>query len=404
MSNTISMLILLIIILFCGWLAGKIASLLKLPSVLGMTIYGMAISIATLGKYPQTFMDIKPILTTMALIIILLRAGLGIKRKTLNKIGIQAILMGFIPCLFEGVALTFLFHYIYKFDYLSSGITGFLLSAVSPAIVVPSMLEFKEKNIGAKNDVPTLVLAGASLDDVFAITIFTVFINMSQGENLNIIKTVFSIPINILGGVLLGLALGFIYVYFFRIVKHNFRDTEKALILFIISLAAYVIGELTSIAGLLAIMAMGFIILEKDDKTANIMAYRMNKIWVVAEIILFVLIGMSVDVSLALNSSLKTIGIIFLGLVFRSIGVTISLIGSKLSWREKLFCALAYTPKATVQAAMGAIPLSLGLPNGELILATAVTAIIVTAPLGLILIKTFGHKLLVVDFPELERV
>lgn len=384
----------ILIILGGGWLSGKLFSKIKLPSVLGMTLLGVGISIFLKDQMPEVLWDIAPFLKSLALIIILLRAGLGIKKSVLKKVGRTALFMAFIPCLFEGLALTITFYLFTPFNLLTSALTASLLAAVSPAVVVPSMLNLKEGGYGEKREVPTLVLAGASLDDVFAITLFTLFIGISTGSELGIASLLLSIPLSIVGGIISGLILGFILSQYFNKFHDRVKGTEKALILLTLSLFLFQVGEWIHIAALLGVMTAGFVVLERAEVAAHETARQLNSAWVFAEIILFVIIGSSVDVKLALDGGLLGFGIIIIGLIFRSLGVLIATIGSGLNIKERIFCLISYLPKATVQAALGAVALERGLPYGDQILAYAVLAIVITAPLGLIGINLFGPKLL----------
>ena len=387
----------ILIILGGGWLAGKLFTRIKLPSVLGMTLLGVVISIFLKSDIPVVIWEIAPFLKSLALIVILLRAGLGIKRSVLKQVGKTALFMSFVPCLFEGFALTFLFYIFTPFDLLTSALTGSLLSAVSPAVVVPSMLNLKDAGYGKRKEVPTLVLAGSSLDDVFAITLFTLFIGLSSGESSGITMTLLSIPLSIIGGVLSGLIIGFLLSKYFKSNQKRLKSTEMALILLTISLFLVQVGEWLHIAALLGVMTTGFVVLERAEKAAHETAKQLNGAWVFAEIILFVIIGSSVDLGVAIDAGFSGIFIIFGGLIFRSTGVFIATIGSGLNLKERLFCIIAYIPKATVQAALGSVALEKGLPFGKEILAYAVLAIIITAPLGLIGINIFGPKLLKKD-------
>lgn len=390
--------LLVFLVLVGGWLFGKIFDRFRLPSVLGMTIWGIIIALIAGGRLPPVLNELSPFLKSLALIIILLRAGLGISRRTLNKVGLPALLMSFVPCLLEGSTLMVLFHYISGFSWEIAGLTGFLLAAVSPAVVVPSMLNLKEEGYGRKNDVPTIILAGASLDDVMAITLFSIFLKLSQGRSPEILHSLLSVPLSLLGGIIPGILIGFFLVRIFNHSKQS-EETEKALLLLGFSLLLLQVGEIIHTAALLGIMCMGFILLEKSDTVAKDLASKMNKAWVFAEIILFVLIGLSVDVRVAWKAGLSGILIISLGLVMRSLGVWIATMPSNLSKKERVFCMLAYIPKATVQAAMGSVPLAAGVLHGDLILAYAVLSILYTAPLGLFAIRFWGRKLLNTD-PE----
>lgn len=379
-----------------------------LPGILGMIATGLILGPGVLNLIDIEVLNLLEEFKTAALIVILIRAGLGINQKTLKQIGPSAIKMSFIPGIIEGTTIMFAAHYLLAFSYIEAGILGFIVAAVSPAIVVPAMLIIKDKKLGEKRGIPTLILAGSSLDDVFAITIFGVFISLASGVSPNIYYLLFSVPFGILLGAVIGVLLGFALIWYFK--KVHIRDTKKVLIFMILSIVFYELTELSQvkdiipIASLLGIMAIGFIILDRYDILAKRLALKFGKVWVLAEILLFVYIGSAVQLN-TMQSSTIGVGllILFIGLFARSIGVWISLIGSKLNTKEKLFCIIAYLPKATVQAAIGAVPLSMVYANqmtdmtentAQTILTIAVLSIVVTAPLGAIGIKLSAPKLL----------
>ncbi len=383
-------------------------SLIKLPGILGLIVAGVLVGPDVLNVVdPEVSVMLKE-LKTAALIVILIRAGLGINRETLHKVGKPAVNMSFIPGVFEGSIIMLAAHYLFGFTWIEGGMLGFVIAAVSPAVVVPAMLDLKDKGYGKKKEVPILVLAGASVDDVFAITIFSVFTGLAAGSAINVGHILWSVPTGILLGALLGALLGLGLVSFFK--KFHIRDTKKVIIFMIVAVVYYELTELESLkniiplAGLLGIMAIGFIILEKYSKLAKRLSSKFNKVWVLSEILLFVYIGTEVQIN-QLDASLVSSGLLILliGLTARSIGVWMSLLSSDLNTKEKLFCVIAYWPKATVQAAIGAVPLTLieagklgstSIETGQVILAIAVLSIVITAPLGAIGIKAFGPKLL----------
>ena len=379
------------IILGGGWIFSKIFGKIKLPAILGMVVFGIICSL-TIKQYTPGFLwEVAPFLKSFALVVILLRAGLGIRRDVLNKVGITALLMSFVPCLIEGFGLMFLFKVFFNFSWSVSGLTGFMLAAVSPAVIVPSMLNLK---LQGHSEVPTIIMAGASIDDVFAITFFSVFLGLSQNSNVSIIKAVLSVPVSIIIGVVSGVIVGLLLMYFFKKNHKKIRATEKALILLVFATLLVQVGDLYHFAALLGVMTVGFILLEYHEEVAHELALKYSKIWIFAEIILFVLIGYSLDIKIALEAGLKGLLVIILGLVARSIGVLIATAFSKLDFKERLFCVIAYLPKATVQAALGGVALSYGLPEGNIILAIAVVAILFTAPIGLFGINIFSPILL----------
>ncbi len=387
------------IIILCGWLFANFFQKMKLPSVLGMVIFGIICRILLKDYTPDSLWETAPFAKSAALIVILLRAGLGIKRETLEKSGKTVIFMSFLPCIFEGLALLFSFRYIFGFDWATSGLTASLISAVSPAVIVPSMLKLIEKGYGKQREVPTIILAGASIDDVLAITLFSAFLGIIAKNQINLFKTIMSVPLSVAGGILAGAAAGFVIIKFYK-AKPELRTTEKLLVLLTFALLLNETGNFLRIAALPGIMTIGFIILEYREKTAHKLASKLGKIWIFAEIILFVLIGFSVDPYVALKAGFKGISVISIGLLFRSAGVWISLSRSELTFEERVFCVISYLPKATVQAALGSVALSVGAKHGEEILAIAVLSILFTAPLGLILINHFGKKLLKLDFSK----
>lgn len=382
------------LILFGGWISSRLFHQIKLPNILGMLIFGIVLGSLINPLIPQSLWEIEPFLKSLALIIILLRAGLGLSKATLKKAGVTALLMSFIPGIFEGTALTLLFHYFFNFDWSIAGLTAFMISAVSPAVIVPSMLDLMEQGIGKKNEVPSIILAGASVDDVFAITIFSVFLGLSTSQGMEIGKTLISIPISIILGIIPGIILGWLLVKYFKKHHMKIRATEKTLILLTGAILLVQLGEWYQSAALLGVMTIGFILLEWAEEVAHELALKLKKLWIFAEIILFVLIGLSVDIPTALSAGLKGIAVITAGLIIRSLGVIIATATSKLNWKERLFCVIAYIPKATVQAALGSVALHKGIAQGETILALAVLSILFTAPIGLLGIKIFGKKLL----------
>lgn len=393
------MLISLSIILLLGLLANTLFAKMKLPGLLGMLILGVLIGPYGFDWLEPDILKISPDIRKIALIIILLRAGLGISKNDLNRVGPTAIKLSCIPGIIEGFAIAFISSILLGFTFIEGGILGFIIAAVSPAVVVPQMLEYLEKGVGTNKGIPTLILAGASIDDVFAITIFTTFLGLYSGSQTNIGAQLLNIPISIILGVLLGALIGVILVVMFR--KYHIRDTKKVLLILGCAIILIVLENFLKskmeIAGLLGVMTIGFIILEMKPQVAKRLAQKFNKIWIFAEIFLFVLVGSQVNINVAIDAGLKGIVIIMVGLVARSIGVVISTLGTNLNWKERVFCIIAYVPKATVQAAIGAIPLGLGIGSGEVILAIAVLSIIITAPLGAIGIKLSAGRLLTVE-------
>ena len=393
----LSLNLVLIIIIFGGWLSGRFFSYIHLPAVLGMVLFGIASGTLMGNRIPGILWELEPFLKSFALIAILLRAGLGISRKTLQKAGRTTILMAFIPCLFEGAVLTLAIHYFFGFSWSIAGLTAFMLSAVSLAVIVPSMLDLKDRGVGRKNEVPTILLAGTSVDNVFAITIFTIFLTLSTGGETSLLRSLLFIPISITAGVVSGILFGVLLLIIFKKNHKNMRATEKLLILLAAAILLVQVGDWLQYAALIGVMTLGFVILERSPPIAQELSLKLSKIWIFAEITLFVLIGLSVDPAIAASAGLKGIGVIACGVFFRGLGVLAATIKSGLSFRERIFCVIAYIPKATVQAALGSVALAYGIPEGNTILALAVLAILITAPLGLIGIRLTAHKLLGID-------
>jgi solute carrier family 9B (sodium/hydrogen exchanger), member 1/2 len=391
-------------ILLFGLLANKLFSKLKLPGLLGMILVGILLGPHGMKLLDSSIMDNSSQIRSIALIIILLRAGLGLNKEMLKKVGKVSIKMSAIPCLCEGFLILFGAIKILHLPFAEAGMLAFIIAAVSPAVVVPAMIQLKEKKLGIKKGVPVLILAGSSIDDIFAITIFTIFLGMGTKKSVStsITSQLVKIPVEILGGIILGALAAYVLVLIFKTLNNS--SLEKLCIVLIAAFAVYTIGQSINVSGLLSVMTIGFILLEKIEKEAKELEKGLNKIWFFAQIFLFVLIGAEVNISVAFGAGLAGIAVIIIGLIGRTIGVMISLAGSHLNIKERFFCAIAYIPKATVQAAIGGIPLASGVVSGELILAIAVLAIIITAPLGAIGISTFAPRLLEDDSNGVEEV
>ncbi|MFW6264726.1 MAG: cation:proton antiporter [Bacillota bacterium] len=384
----------LALIIIAALVFNKAFDKIKLPGLLGMLIVGILMGPYVFNIISEEILLISADLRKIALIVILIRAGLGVKKETLKKVGIPAIKMSFIPGLMEGFTVIFISMYFLNLTFTEAGMLGFIIAAVSPAVVVPSMLNLIENNKGAKKGIPTLVLSAASVDDVIAITIFSAFLGLYGGSKINIYRVFFNIPLSIFTGIIIGTIIALILTYIFK--KYHIRDTKKALLILssaiILSSLENYLENIIPIAGLLGVMVMGFVLQEKYHILGSRLAVKFNKIWVIAEIMLFVLVGAEVNIYLAFESGLIGLLILTVGLFARSLGVLISIAGSNLNWKERFFTVIAYTPKATVQAAIGAVPLAAGVAAGELILALAVLAIIITAPLGAIGIRFAGER------------
>lgn len=383
------------IILLFGLLVGWIFSKVKLPSLLGMIIVGIVLSPHCLNLVDDSILTISGDLRQIALVIILTRAGLSLNFSDLKKVGRPAILMCFVPACIEMVGTIIFAPLLLNVSILDAAIIGSVMAAVSPAVVVPRMIKLIEDGYGTDKSIPQLILAGASVDDVFVIIVFTALTTLASTGEVSAISFI-QIPISILLGVLLGGVVGTILVWFFR--RFHIRDSVKVLIILSISFLLLELQNrvegIVPVSGLLAIMSVGIIINQKYDVLAKRLSVKYNKLWLGAEIFLFVLVGIAVDLKYAIAAGVVVILLVILALVFRMMGVAISLVKTKLNKKERLFCAVAYTPKATVQAALGTVPLVMGLSCGEMVLTVAVISILITAPFGAICVDNLYKKLL----------
>ncbi|WP_409200557.1 cation:proton antiporter [Methanobrevibacter sp. DSM 116169] len=384
------------IIILLGIICTKLLSKFRLPGFLGLIILGMLLGPFGVNVLHGSFLNLSNELCTIAIVIILIRAGLSINQDSMRKVGRPALTMGFLPSVFEGMSIAFIAPFILGISFIEGGMLGFILGAVAPAILVPSMLNLMDQKLGTKKSIPTILLTGASMDDVVAITIFSSFLGVYFGTNVNVLWTIVGIPVSLLLGLLFGLITSLIVLNLFR--KWKFTTTEKLLIVLASALLLNGFGKALEgtipIAGLLGVMVIGFMILSRTPKTAFKLSDKFKKIWVLAEIIVFVMLGARLNIELATTLILPGIAIVSFGLLFRSIGVYLSLIGTDLNLKEKLFAMVAYFPKATVQATIGGIPLAAGVASGEIIIAVAAIAILFTAPIGSIGIKLLSSKLL----------
>lgn len=385
----------LAVIVLLGLAAGWLFSKMKLPSLMGMIIVGILLSPHCLNLVDDSIVQISADLRQIALVIILTRAGLSLNLSDLKKVGRPAILMCFVPACVEMLGTILVAPALLGVSLLDAAIMGSVIAAVSPAVVVPRMIRLMEEGYGRRNNVPQLVLAGAAVDDVFVIVVFTALTTLASTGEISA-SSFLQIPVSICLGIALGALVGWLLVVFFR--KNHMRDTVKILIILSVSfLLLEVQNRLESIvplSGLLAIMSMGIVINQKYEDLARRLSAKYNKLWLGAEILLFVLVGIAVDLHYALAAGAAAIGLVIAALVFRMIGVALSLVKTRLNGKERLFCMVAYTPKATVQAAIGTIPLTMGLSCGSLVLTVAVISILLTAPFGAICIDRLHRKLL----------
>ena len=383
------------LILIVGMSIGWICQRLKLPGLLGMLMTGIILGPYALGLLDGSILGISSELRKMALIIILTRAGLGLDLSGLKKMGRSAVLMCFVPASFELLGMLFLAPKLLGITWLEAAVMGAVLAAVSPAVVVPRMVKLMEEGYGVKQGIPQLILAGASVDDVYVIVLFSTFVGMMQGEGASLIRFV-NIPVSIFLGIAIGLCIGVLLAVFFQ--KFHMRDTSKVLIILSISFLLVVLEDslTTSItfSALIAIMFIGIGLQRKREAVAKRLSVKYGKLWVAAEVFLFVLVGATVNIGYLSKVGIRALVLIVGALLFRMLGVFVCLLGTGLKGKEKVFVMLAYTPKATVQAAIGGIPLSLGLACGDMVLTVAVLAIVLTAPLGAFAIDLSYKKLL----------
>ena len=383
-------------IVLAGLMADSLFRRIRLPGLVGMLFVGVLVGPHALDILRPDMMAVSGDFRKIALIVILLRAGLELRRDTLHRVGPYAVTMSAVPALFEITAVTLLAPVLLGLTWLESAILGSILGAVSPAVVVPLMIDLMERGKGADKGIPTLILGASAIDDVFVIVIFTVLLGMYGGGPVNWAWQILSIPISIVLGILLGLIIG--YLLFRLYSRYDFKPPRRTIILMgvasVLTWVEVILHGIVPVSALLGVMAMGFILLEKQEAIAHIISSKLKRLWVFAELLLFVLVGAQVNIKVAWDAGLAGGLLILLALLARCVGSWVSLIGSGLEPREKLFAVVSYIPKATVQAAIGAIPLAAGLPGGEVILAVAVLSIILTAPTGAIGIKFLGERIL----------
>ncbi|GEM02077.1 NhaP-type Na+/H+ or K+/H+ antiporter [Halolactibacillus halophilus] len=382
------------LLLVSGFILGMVMKGFRLPPLLGMLFVGIIFGPYVLDWLHIDLLHISSEIRTFSLMIILIRAGLGIKRHEIQAVGSLAVKMSSLPGLLEGFSILLVSYYLFDFSFAEAGMLGFIIAAVSPAVVVPSMLELKSECYGEDKQIPTLLLAGTSIDDVFAITIFSFFLSLGTTGDVSIVESVLKIPVSIILGVLGGLIIGYLFIKLFDFKRLFQSNNERLLLLLTGAIGFYAFGEVVGIASLLGIMAIGFLITDQREQMGAALSDTLLSIWFFAQILLFSLVGAEVNITVALKAGLMGLVIIVIGLLFRTIGVFIATIGSNLNMKERLFCVLSYLPKATVQAAIGALPLASGADKGPEILAIAVLSILLTAPIGAILIKWSAPKLL----------
>lgn len=383
-------------IFLLGLSLGYIFNKLRLPALLGMLITGIVLGPYVLNLISPSLLGISVELRQVALVIILIRAGLALDIADLKKVGRPAMLMCFVPACFEIAGVIIIAPKLLGVSVLEAAIIGAVIAAVSPAIIVPKMLYLMENQIGTKKSIPQMIMAGGSVDDVFVIVMFTAFTTLATGGEVSAGSFV-QIPVSIITGLFLGVAVGWLLVKFFK--KYHMRDSIKVLLMMSVAFLFLAVEGwlkgIVAVSGLLSVMAMGVMILKFYPVLAKRISPKFSKLWVAAEVILFVMVGATVDVKFATMAGLATVVVILSALVFRMAGVFICMLKTKLNMKERLFCMIAYIPKATVQAAIGSIPLAMGLPCGKIVLTVAVLSILITAPLGAFGIDMTYKKLLI---------
>lgn len=391
----------LALIFLAGLAMAALCSLLRLPRIIGMLFTGILLGPYVLGLLDPSILAISADLRQIALIIILIKAGLSLDLGDLRRVGRPAVLMSFLPASFEILAYILFAPMLLGITRLEAAVMGAVLGAVSPAVVVPRMVRLMEEGRGTREGVPQLILAGASCDDVFVIVLFSAFTGMAQGGSVNLAEFV-GIPVSICTGILLGLAVGWLLCRFFDLAWNRglpVRGSMKVLIVlgisFLLVAAEDWLEGILPLSGLLAVMAMACALrLWGVSSVTDRLSEKFGKLWIAAEVLLFVLVGAAVDIRYTLQAGAAAVVMILLALCVRAVGVLLALAGTRLDWKERLFCVIVYLPKATVQAAIGSVPLAMGLPCGALVLSVAVLAILITAPLGAIGIDSTCRRLL----------
>lgn len=380
----------LALVFLVGLALASICQRLKLPRIIGMLVGGILLGPYVLNLLDASILGISADLRQMALVIILIKAGLSLNIEDLKKVGRPALLMSFLPAVFEILAFVLIAPFVLHINRIEAAIMGAVLGAVSPAVVVPRMVQLMEERYGTNKSIPQMILAGASLDDVFVIVLFSTFVSMGQGSNVQIMDFV-NIPVSIVLGILFGAGVGFVMAWFFDFNhshQRTIRNSMKVIIVlgvsFLLAVENWLEG-IIALSGLLAVMSMALVLaMRSDSNVTHRLQEKYGKLWLAAEIILFVLVGAAVDIRYTLQAGIGAVLMISIGLAFRCVGVCLCMLGTQLHWKERLYCMIAYLPKATVQAAIGSVPLALGLPCGNIVLSVAVLSILITAPLGAI--------------------
>lgn len=396
----------LALIFLVGLALAGICQRLHLPRIIGMLFTGILLGPYVLNLLDPSILSISADLRQMALIIILLKAGLSLNLADLKKVGRPAVMMSCVPASFEILGCFLFAPLLLGLSPLEGAVMGAVLAAVSPAVVVPRMVSMMENGIGTNKSIPQMIMAGASCDDIFVIVLFTTFAGMAQNGTGTVNWMDFvNIPVSILLGIALGALVGFLLNLFFEAAYRNkryIRNSMKVIVILGVSFLLMAVESwlegIVAVSGLLGVVSMACVVkIKSPEFVTKRLSEKFGKLWIAAEVILFVLVGAAVDIRYTLDAGLAAVGLIFLSLIFRSVGVLLCVAATKLSWKERLFCVIAYLPKATVQAAMGSVPLAMGLACGQMVLSVAVVAILITAPLGAIGIDVSSKRLLEIE-------
>lgn len=389
------------IVLLVGLILASLIEKLKLPRIVGMLAAGILCGPYVLNLLDPSILSISADLRKIALVIILIKAGLSLNLADLKQVGRPAVLMSFLPAVFEIIGYSVLAPILFQIDFAEALLLGSILAAVSPAVVVPRMVQLIETGYGTEKSIPQMILAGASCDDIFVIVLFSAFLSMNQGGTFEV-GQLLDVPVSIVLGLLIGALIGYVIWMFFETMHakgNTIRNSMKVIIIlgvsFLLIGVENALAGIVAVSGLLAVTAMAVVLkLKCIPSVSTRLSQKFGKIWLCAEVVLFVLVGAAVDIRYMANAGMMAVLLIFGALVFRTGGVWLCLAGTKLNRKERLFCVMAYLPKATVQAAIGAVPLANGLSCGDLVLSVAVLAIVITAPIGAFLIDYFHPKLL----------
>lgn len=388
-------------IFLVGLAMAAICQRIRLPRIIGMLLTGIVLGPYVLDILDPSILSISSELRQMALIIILVKAGLSLNLADLKKVGRPAVMLSCVPASFELLGYVLFAPMILGVNRIEAAVMGAVLAAVSPAVVVPRMVKLMESGYGTKKSIPQMILAGASCDDIFVIVLFSTFSGMAQGGSARVMDFV-NIPISIVSGILLGAVAGWLLSLFFETAyakEHYVRNSMKVIIVlgvsFLLMSVETWVKPYISVSGLLAVVSMACALKLRSIKTVSArLSEKFGKLWLAAEVLLFVLVGAAVDIRYTMGAGLAAVLMIFTALIFRTIGVLICLAGTALNWKERLFCVIAYLPKATVQAAIGSVPMAMGLPCGQIVLSVAVMAILITAPLGALGMDSTFERLL----------